>query len=362
MSYIKKKRNKTPKIRKKSLPGSRPGSFSTDKYAKASIRLVRYSESHYLEKEVDSFEALQKDIHSEEMTWIDICGLNDHQLLRQLATKFDLHSLAIADVVDANQRAKSDIYTSNLYVVLRMISDPNDLITEQLSVFVGKNFVITIQEKPGDCLEPIRERLRNKVGMIRSSAAGYLAYAIMDAVVDIYFPVLEKFADHLDHMEEKLLEHPESISIVSIHDIKKELLVLKGLIWGHRDLLYSIVRETPTFFSKDSLVYIRDCYDHTIQQLELIETYRDVGSNLMDLYFSSADRKANEIMKLLTVVASIFIPLTFIAGIYGMNFNTQASPLNMPELNWYFGYPTALGLMISVAAGLLIYFRKKKWI
>lgn len=362
MSQAKKKRNKTPKVRKKAPPGSRPGSFFTDKYAKASIRLMRYTEEDFYEQELHSFEALNNELKDDEIAWVDICGLDDHQLLRQLATKFDLHHLAIADVVDANQRAKSELYASNLYVVLRMISDPDELVTEQLSIFVGKSFVITIQEKSGDCLEPIRERLRNKIGIIRSLAAGYLAYAIMDSVVDIYFPVLERFADHLDITEEHLLEDPDSISVVSIHDIKKELLVLKGLIWGHRDLLYSIVREPPSYFSKESQIYIRDCYDHTIQQLELVETYRDVGSNLMDLYFSCADRKANEIMKVLTVVASIFIPLTFIAGIYGMNFNPQSSPLNMPELNWYFGYPMAVGLMIAVAAGLLIYFRVKKWI
>lgn len=357
-----RKRHKTPRIRKKSPPGSRPGSIITDEYVKASIRIVLYSDSIFEEKNVDTIEGLDNKIPDGCVMWLDICGLKDHLLLKELSDRFDLHNLALEDIVEGTQRSKSELYEQNLFLVMRMIANVNDLRTEQLSMFVSEKFVITVQEKSGDCLEPVRERLRNKSGSIRSLPAGYLAYALIDAVVDIYFPVLERFADHLDYVEEELIENPDIIPIASIHEVKKELLVLKGLVWGHRDLLYTIVRETPPYFSKETLVYLRDCYDHTIQQLDLVETYRDVGSNLMDLSFSSVERKANEVMKVLTVVASIFIPLTFIAGIYGMNFNTQTSPLNMPELNWYYGYPFAIGLMITVTLAILIFFRRKKWI
>lgn len=359
-----RKTQNIPRIRKIAPPGSAPGHLQQHSQAPASINLISYNKDHYIELGIESFEKLTIELEKrpDSVNWVDITGHQDLGLLLKLADYYKLHKLAIEDVVETNQRAKLESYEDHVYLVLKMISNIETCDTEQLSIFLGTNFFITIQQRAGDCLEPVRERIRNKSSIIRSLSTGYLAYAVVDAVVDIYFPVLEKYADQLDSYEEKLLNDPEAISVKKIHLLKKELLLLKSTIWGNRDLLNTIVREEPHYFNSKTIVYIRDCYDHTIQQLDLVETYRSIGLTLMELSFSSADAKANEIMKVLTVVASIFIPLTFIAGIYGMNFNVQKSPFNMPELEWYFGYPFALMIMGLVAFSLLAFFRRKKWI
>lgn len=351
-----------PRIRKKSPPGSAPGHLAKRETAEPpKIQLIQYSESTYHEVEVDSFAALKEKLDPNiKRTWINVWGFND-ELLGSFGKHFGLHSLALEDVNDSQQRAKIETYDEHVYIVLRMVTSPDDPRTEQISLFLFEGLLITFQESAGDCLHPVRNRLKNQ-GSIVNQPVGYLAYAIIDAVIDVYFPILERFADVLDKLEATIIKGGEDLISAHLHEIKSELLLLQRIIFSHRDLVNSITRKEPKQFSGNTVFYLRDCHDHTLQQTDLVETYRDMSSNLMDLFFSVSNKRTGDVMKVLTIVASIFIPLTFIAGIYGMNFRTERSPWNMPELDWYFGYPFALGLMVSVALALLIYFKRKGWL
>ncbi|MEJ2367816.1 MAG: magnesium/cobalt transporter CorA [Acidobacteriota bacterium] len=207
----------------------------------------------------------------------------------------------------------------------------------------------------------MRQRLRTSKGQIRSSGADYLAYSILDAIVDQYFPVLEAMSEQLDVLEDEVLEDPESRTVSRIHEVRRDLLMLRRAIWPLREAVNSLLRDSESYFSEDTRLFLRDLYDHTIQVMDLIESFREVGAGLVDVYLSSVSNRMNEVMKVLTMIATIFIPLSFIAGLYGMNFNPAKSPFNMPELNWYFGYPFAVGLMALVALGMLWFFKRKRW-
>jgi magnesium transporter len=235
--------------------------------------------------------------------------------------------------------------------------------TEQFSLFLGKGFVLTFQEgRPGDCFDPVREQIRKGVGRLREAGPDHLAYALLDAVIDAYFPVLEAYGESLEDLEEDLLWDPRRQSVIQIHAIKRDLLTLRRAIWPLRDVIGLLLREEPAFILPETHPYLRDCYDHIVQIIDLVETYRELTSSMMDVYLSSVSNRMNEIMKVLTVISTIFIPLSFIAGVYGMNFNPQASPLNMPELNWAWGYPLCLGLMGCVAGALVVYFWRRGWL
>jgi magnesium transporter len=297
------------------------------------------------------------------VTWVDVDGLGDAGLVRDLGECFGLHRLALADVVHTHQRAKVERYEQHLFIVLRMLKPGERLDTEQLSIFLGRDFVLTFQEGiPGDCLEPVRERIRRGVGRIRGAGPDYLTYALLDAVIDGYFPLLEAHGERLEALEDEVIHRPDGDCIARIHDIKRDLLTLRRAVWPLRDALGVLLRETPDVIAPETRPYLRDCYDHCVQIIDLVETYRELGSGLMDVYLSSLSNRMNEVMKVLTIIATIFIPLSFIAGVYGMNFSPQASPLNMPELDWYWGYPFALALMGVVALGLLCYFWRKGWL
>jgi magnesium transporter len=235
--------------------------------------------------------------------------------------------------------------------------------TEQLSLFLGKNFVLTFQEgMPGDCLEVIRERIRKKGGRIHDAGLDYLAYALLDAVVDAYFPILEQYGERLEEVEDEIGGKPASSTIARIHAIKRNLLTLRRVVWPQRETFNTLLREETPHISAETRLYFRDCYDHVTQIIDLVETYRELGADLTDIYLSTVSNRTNEIMRVLTVISTIFIPLTFICSIYGMNFNPETSPWNMPELNWYWGYPLALLLMLSVAVGQLLFFRRRGWL
>jgi magnesium transporter len=242
-----------------------------------------------------------------------------------------------------------------------MFSVSGHLESEQVSLFLGPDFVVTFQERPGDCLEPVRERIRKKVARIRDAGPGYLTYSILDAVIDHFFPLLEAYGERLETLEDRIILRPDRSVVAEIHDMKRELLYVRRAIWPQREALNTLVRDDIPHISAETRLYLRDCYDHCVRLIDLVETYREVCSDLMDLYLSSISNRMNEIMKVLTIISTLFIPLTFVVGVYGMNFDT-ASPWNMPELKWYFGYPLCLALMAAITVGQIFFFRRKGWI
>lgn len=291
------------------------------------------------------------------VVWLDVTGFRDVATLRAIGDQFGLHRLALEDVLNLQQRAKFDDYGDHGFLVLRMV-DPTDADeTEQLGLFVGPGFVLTFQERPGDCFGLVRQRLQDPTGQIRKRGSDYLAYALLDAVVDAYFPVVESADVQLEHIEETVLSGPGDAPVVSeLHGVRRRLLTLRRALWPLREATSTLVRGEAKHFSKDVWPYLRDVHDHVVQLLDLLETYREMGSSLMDLHLSRANQRLNEVMKLLTIISTIFIPLTFLVGIYGMNFDV------MPELRQWWGYPACLLLMVVVALLMLRWFRKRRWL
>lgn len=346
-------------------PGTAPGTLRapTEKRVETvRVRVIDYTTDQLEEREVDSLEEAFRYRESSNVTWIDVVGLHDIEVLQDLGTHFGLHPLALEDVLHTQQRPKQEDYGDNIFIVQRLLHLDERLQSEQISIFLGSNFVLTFQEIEGDVFDPVRERLRHGQGRIRKLGADYLAYALIDAVVDSFFPILERFSEHIEAIEEELMESPSRDSLEGIHRIKTDLLLIRRAAWPQRELLAGLERNESGLIHRETRPFLRDCYDHAIQIIDILETYRDLASGLMDLYLSSISNRMNEVMKVLTVMASIFIPLTFLAGIYGMNFDPEASPWNMPELQWYWGYPAVWTVMIAIAGGMLWLFRKKEWL
>ena len=356
------KKRKNP-ARRRAPIGASPGTLVLDPEAGASsVHLINYDEQNLHEEDVTDFADLRAKVREQGVTWVNVDGLGDEKAIQGVADAFNLHLLAVEDVVNVNQRPKVDEYGELRFVVLRMSRSSESLETEQFSLLLGPGFVLTFQEQPGDCLEPVRARLREGRPRIRGGSAGYLAYAILDAIVDAYFPLLEYYGDRLESLEAEVLENQNQATIASLHQIKRDLANLRRFIWPLRDLMSSLSRDESGLIDETTQVYLRDCHDHALRLMDIVESYRDVSSGLMDLYLSIVSNRMNEVMKVLTIIATLFIPLSFIAGLYGMNFNTEKSPWNLPELNWYYGYPFAWGVMIAVAVVLLLYFRRKGWL
>ncbi|NNG04470.1 MAG: magnesium/cobalt transporter CorA, partial [Inquilinus sp.] len=327
-----------------------------------SIRFLGYGPEAVEEREITDVAQLDELVRNWPVTWINIDGLGDLDLVRRLGEMFGIHRLALEDVVNVHQRPKLEEYEDHAFIVARMIHADDGPRTEQVSLFLGTGFLLSFQERPGDCFDPVRDRLRGHRGLIRERGADYLAYALIDAVVDGCFPVLEAYGEQLEDLEDSVVGDPQRDHAAAIHDMKRDLLALRRAIWPQRELLNALTREPLAYLSDQTRVYLRDSYDHSIQLLDVVETYREIASGLVDVYLSSASARMNEIMKVLTIIATIFIPLTFIVGVYGMNFRPESSPWNMPELIWYWGYPAVLGLMAAVAGGLLLAFRRMGWI
>lgn len=290
------------------------------------------------------------------VTWLNVNGLGDHALIEQVGELFGLHRLAVDDIIHTHQRAKVDDYENGLFVVARMADLELRSTSEQLSMFIGPNYVLTFQEEPGDCWRGVRERIRQHVGRIRSTGPDYLAYVLLDSVIDAYFPVLERIGERLDEIEDAIVANPNRRVLGDIHQMKSELLMLRRTIWPHREALAELTREGNPLIHDATRVYLRDCYDHVIQINELLETYRELTADLRDLYMSSVSNRINETMRVLTIIATIFIPITFIASIYGMNFEY------LPETKWRHGYAFAWSLMIATTIGMLIYFWRRGWL
>ena len=293
------------------------------------------------------------------VTWLDIDGVHQAEILEAVGAQVNLHPLVIEDIHNTYQRPKVEDYEEYLYIVLKMISwdeDSKEILGEQVSLILGQNYVLSFKEDPGDIFDPIRQRLREGKGRIRKMGADYLAYALLDQVVDHYFLVLENLGEQIEDLEEELVTNPDASTLQTIHHLKRELIFLRKSVWPLREAISSLERGESPLFQSETLVYLRDVYDHTIQVIDTIETFRDMVSGMLDIYLSSISNRMNEVMKVLTIIATIFIPLTFIAGVYGMNF------VNMPELQWPGGYFMVWGVMIVIFIGMLIFFKRKKWL
>ena len=342
--------------------GLPPGSLvhiGETKTHKVTISILNYDETQLHEKEVTTIEECFSFKDKPNVTWIDIDGVHEVEILEKLGTCFGLHPLVLEDVLNTDQRPKIEDYGDYTYIVLKMISyndKTNETIAEQMSLIIGSNFVISFQEKHGDVFDPVRERIRSDKGQIRKLGADYLAYSLMDTIVDNYFVIVEKLGERIEDAEEELVTNPTSQTLQSIHNLKKEMMFLRKSVWPLREVVNSLAREESALIKETTLIYFRDVYDHTIQVVDTIETLREMLSGMLDIYLSSISNRLNAVMKVLTIIATIFIPLTFIVGIYGMNFKY------MPELEWHWGYYTVWIVMVLIGVLMLIYFRKKKWL
>jgi magnesium transporter len=288
--------------------------------------------------------------------WLDVAGLGDEALLRDLGERFGLHRLALEDITNAQQRAKAEDYPGHAFVVLRMVNPGPELDTEQWSLCLGDDFVLTFQERAGDCFGLVRQRLLDAGGRMRQLGPDYLAYALLDAVVDAFFPVLEAVGDRLERVEERILQPQTQQVIGDLHTVRRDLLALRRALWPLREVTHGLMRGDLARFQAETRVYLRDVHDHVVQLLDLLENYRELGSSLIEVHLATASQRLNEVMKVLTVIATIFIPLTFVAGVYGMNFKHQ------PEYEWTFGYPLCLLAMTAIAVGMLWWFRRRGWL
>lgn len=348
------------------VPGSSPGTLRIEPEAPHPvIVLIDYNEHKATRLQIDQPEDCAPHLDTDSVSWVDVKGLGSEDVLQRLGEVFSLHPLVLEDVVNVPQRPKVEEYAEQIVLIARMVvlkPSGKGFHSEQVSFILGEHYLLTVQEEPEhDCFGAVRERIRLGKGTIRKRGADYLAYALLDSIIDGFFPILEVYGENIEELEDEVVENPTRQTLEKIHKVKRELLTLRRSIWPMRDAINSLIRESGDLISEDVRVYLRDCYDHTVQVLDMIETYRELASSLMDVYLSSVSNRMNEIMKVLTVISTIFIPLTFVAGIYGMNFNPEASPFNMPELNWYWGYPLCWAVMLAIAGCLILYFKRKGW-
>ncbi len=360
-------------------PGAAPGTLTANPQARRTrLELVTYGAeavTDWPDVTLDDIAAARATLTARtEATgprtlWLNVDGLGDVETIRRIGEIFGLHPLALEDAVNVHQRAKVEEYDGHLFIVTRMPkaasgesadhhSEPD---TEQVSICLGGDFVITFQEVPGDVFDPVRRRMRQPASQMRRRGADYLAYALIDAALDAFFPLLEHYGEYVETLEIDVLQRPAQAHTARIHDLKRDLLTLRRAIWPQREMLAALARDETPFVGAPTRVYLRDAYDHTIQLMDMLETYREIASGLVDIQLTSVSNRMNEIMKVLTVIATIFIPLTFIVGVYGMNFDPADSPWNMPELTWRYGYPAVWLLMLAIAGGLTAWFWRKGW-
>ncbi len=325
------------------------------------FRLYGYGPDRIDHEVVEGAPDLDRWLTGYPVTWIDLVGVGSGPELTAIANALKLHPLAVEDVVNLGQRPKFEMWEDHAFVVVRM-ARADETITEQLSLFFGRGWVATIQERPGDCFDGVRARLGEAGRRIRSRGSDYLAYALVDAVVDSYFPALDALGDRLEELEEQVFAGASDETAQDIHRTRRTLVALRKSIVPHRDTLQLMSRENHPLIEEETRVFLRDVYDHVLRLTDLVETYRDLTGDLMSMYMTVISNRMNEVMKVLTIIATIFIPLGFIAGLYGMNFDPSVSPWNMPELGWRFGYPFALTIMAAVAVGFLLWIGRKGWL
>lgn len=347
-------------------PGSLPGTIDLPSDAPPpDIVLIDYCEASATRLKINTPEECAPYLDTHSVSWVDVLGLGNEETWLKLSKVFNLHPLVLEDVVNVPERPKVDDFDSQIVIIAWMVmlkENSHGFYIEQVSFVLGEDYLLTVQEEPErDCFTKVRDRIRYNKGIIRQRKADYLAYALLDAIIDGYFPVLEAYGERIEELEDEVVTNPSRQTLQEIYKIRRELLALRRAIWPQRDALNTLIRDGSNLISPEVRIYLRDCYDHAVQVIDIVETYRELSSGLMDVYLSSISNKMNEIMKLLTVISTIFIPLTFIAGVYGMNFNPDKSPWNMPELNWYWGYPACWAVMIAVAAALVYFFWRRGW-
>jgi magnesium transporter len=295
-------------------------------------------------------------------TWIHVSGHPEVEQLRELGTALGLHPLALEDVLNTGQRPKCERFDDQLFVIVSLpVAAGGSLLTEQVSLFLAKDLLVSFHEGTSDAFDPVRKRLRDSVGNLRTRGADALLYALLDLVIDHGFPVLEQLGEQIESLEADILRTAARENLRTLHRLKRGLLTLRRMLWPQREVLNALLSEQQTLISAPTKIYLRDCYDHTIQIMDLLETYRDMTASMLDVYLSSVSNRLNETMRVLTVISTIFIPPTFLASVYGMNFDRAAGPLNMPELGWRYGYPFALLVMTISVLVLLVYFKRKQW-
>ncbi|MEZ5668766.1 MAG: magnesium/cobalt transporter CorA [Alphaproteobacteria bacterium] len=353
-------------IAKRAAPGAAPGTLVADpEAAPTRVSALSYNAEGLHEQTSCKPADIARLRRPGHVLWVNIDGLADIALIEEVGRVFGLHQLSLEDVVNVHQRPKTETFDDHSFVIVRMLHrdgwPERGIETEQISLFIGEGFLLTFQEQPGDCFDPVRDRLRRGKGRLRQMGADYLAYALIDAVIDGYFPALEEIGEAVETLEDEVIAQPEPDQVDRLHRIKRELLTLRRAIWPTREMVNALIRDDSAHIGQTTRLYLRDCYDHAIQLMDIVETYREIAASLLDVYLSSLSARMNEIMKVLTIIATIFIPLSFLAGLWGMNFDT-ASPWNMPELKWAIGYPVALVVMLAVGVGLLAWFWRKGWI
>ena len=353
-----------PRLTKKSSKkaGLSPGSLvhiGDKKIETIRISLMNYDPANLLEKQLPAIEASFPYRDTPPVTWINVDGLHEIDVIEKIGVHFGIHPLVLEDILNTGQRTKAEEFENYIYIVLKMLvfDETVDHVTaEQVSLILGPHFLISFQEKEGDVFDFVRERIRKARGRIRKSGCDYLAYALMDAVVDHYFVILEKLGDKIELLEDQLLEAPTPRILEDIHRLKREMIFFRKQVWPLREVLNSLIKDPSELIQETTHIFLRDVYDHTIQVIDTIESFRDLLSGLSDLYLSTVSNRMNEVMKFLTIIATIFIPLTFVAGIYGMNFEF------MPELKWPWAYPALWLLLIMISASMIFWLKRKNWL
>ncbi len=353
-----------PKLIKKrsKKAGLPPGSLvhiGEKKAETLKITVMDYDEAHFEEKEIKTIDECFIFKDKLTVTWINIDGLHQVEILEKLGECYGLHPLVLEDILNTDQRPKMEDYGEYLYIVLKDLDyddKSSQIEPEQISLILGPNFVFSFQEMAGDTFGTIRERIRNSKGRIRKMGADYLAYSLLDSIVDNYFIILEKLGERIEFLEEKLVTQPTPETLQMIHHLRREMIFLRKAVWPLREVVNGLERGESSLIKESTRIYLRDVYDHTIQTIDTIETYRDMVSGMLDIYLSSVSNRLNSVMKVLTIIATIFMPLTFLAGVYGMNFKF------MPELEWRWGYPFIWLIMVGIGVFMFFYFKKKRWL
>jgi magnesium transporter len=327
--------------------------------SKVKISTINYDKNKFEEKINENVEDVFKYKDKPGISWINVDGIHDLDVIKKIGKNFNLHPLIQEDIVNTSQRPKSEDFGDYIFVVLKMLyrdEKKQKINIEQISLIIGPNYVVSFQEIEGDIFNPIRERIKDPKRKIRERGSDYLAYSLIDSIVDNYFSILEIIGEKIESIEGKVIKNPSIETLQLINSLKREIIFLRKSVWPLRELLSSLSRSESKLIRKETEIYFRDVYDHTIQVIDTIETSRDMLSGMLDIYLSSISNKMNEVMKVLTIFASIFIPLTFVVGVYGMNFDF------MPELQWKYSYFILLGIMFFIGIGMFLYFKRKKWV
>lgn len=355
------------KFRASTKLGRKPGSIDyvgIPRDEPVSITVMSYDAHNLEETHYDSVEKLKLDLDPDKIHWININGLHETQFLERVSEEFKIHPLVMEDIANTHNRPKFEESNDYIFIVIKMLQwheNNGNITSEQVSLLFGKNWVISFQEAEGDVLDYVRERLRRTVPRERFLHPDYLSYALVDAIVDHYYVILERVSDKVEVLEDELVVHPEPEQLEVIYELKRRLIQMRKAVWPLREAVGGFERSESPLVNQSFRPYLRDLYEHAIQIIDSVETQRDTVSGLLDIYLTSVSNRMNEVMKVLTIIATIFIPLSFLAGVYGMNFDTGASPLNMPELGFRFGYISFWVVAIAVGAGLLWFFKRKKW-